>query len=121
MRLIQLLTDFQRLAREQSPASLTVELQQALLDFGTSSRDNLKCADNLVVGLSPSGYGRTSLGVLTKQSRVPVGHLMNVLEDLPMPPEIRNKFPDLTQTEWEACLRLQTLLSLLLTSAGSST
>lgn len=81
--------------------------KRALLDFGSETPDNLNCAEQLE--LDPS---RSAL-VLRKHG-IPISDLLNVAEDSDVPPSVREAFPLVTQAEWDAAMRLVTLILIAL-------
>ena len=51
--------------------------------------------------------------------KVPMAEIACALEDLPMPAELKNRFPDLSEADWDAYTRFCTLILSALTRRGS--
>ncbi len=88
-----------------SAEELTVDLRAALLDFASETPDNRNAADRLEVGsvgatVGPKLAGRSML----------LSDVAHAVEDLPVPGELKQSFPDLSEEDWEAFTRLTTLL-----------
>lgn len=86
---------------------LTEKIREALLIFGSETPDNRGCAERIEYGLSP-GDGMFGLRITGKP--IPLTDIAWALEDGPMPPNIREKFPALTDEDWDAATRLITLV-----------
>lgn len=99
-------------ASQDTPAAealigLTEKIREALLIFGSETPDNRACAERIEYGLSP-GDGMFGLRIAGKP--IPLTGIAWALEDGPMPPNIREKFPTLTEDGWDAATRLITLI-----------
>jgi hypothetical protein len=83
----------------------------AFLAAGSETPDNLSCTENVDYGaLSHAFYETKGLqGLRVKGSRIPLAALSHALEDIEMPGEIAQRFPDLTQEHWDAFLRVVTM------------
>ncbi|NVJ58870.1 MAG: hypothetical protein HWE27_00700 [Gammaproteobacteria bacterium] len=79
-------------------------LAQAILAYGSNTQDNQSCTSNLAVVASDTYKG---VGLLTG---VLLSELINSAEGCLIPEQVRNDYPELTQSQWDAALRICTLL-----------
>ena len=89
---------------------LLQDLRAALLAFGSETDDNRDAVENLRL---VARRGTTALGVAGTDAALV--DILNAMEDLPLPEELRTRFPGLNQSAWEASLRLTTLIMLAFT------
>ncbi len=87
--------------------ALTAQLRAALLALGSETPDNLNCANRIEIGNS----GGKICPMLRDHWLADIAH---TLEDEPMPDGVRTAFPDLAEQDWEAFMRLTTLLYIAL-------
>jgi hypothetical protein len=87
---------------------------RAFVQCGSETPDNVSCAKNVDYGpLSAKFHRATGLqGLRIKGSRIPLSALAHALEDLDLPKDISEQFPDLTNEQWSAFLRVVTMLLL---------
>ena len=80
------------------------QLHRLILDYGSETPDNLEAVNNItyIVNKYICGVG-TQSGILASD-------ILNSLEETSIPPEIKNKFPNLKKNEWEGILRYCTLV-----------
>jgi hypothetical protein len=85
---------------------------QAFLQFASDTPDNRSCAARIEYGSapSPSVSDRTIYGFKVKEKEIFVGHVLNELEAMEVPKEIYERFPDITRDEWEATIRIATMI-----------
>ncbi|WP_317933131.1 hypothetical protein [Halioxenophilus sp. WMMB6] len=88
-------------------------LSQAILAYGSSTDDNLACTANIAV-VQEEEY----IGLGTASGRLLSG-ITNSAEGCAIPAELQESYPDLTQAEWDALLRVCTLLLTDLERTGS--
>ena len=83
----------------------TRNLRQALLAIGSETPDNLQCVADLDFGPIEDGAG-----LRLSKLELPISDLAYELENLPLPAELKSRFPGLEERDWEAFGRLVTLL-----------
>ena len=91
----------------------TEELRRRLLDFGSETEDNLACARRVAMAadaLPGTGPSRGGLAVTVGETGVQVADVLNVAEGCPLPAQVAEYFPEFSQDDWDAVLRLATLL-----------
>ena len=84
---------------------LTKNLHDALLSFGSETPDNLSCVNNIEVG--SVGNNR---GLKLRNQNIFLSELAYELENTPMPEQMKEAFPKVIGEDWEAFMRLTTLL-----------
>ncbi len=87
----------------------TNKMQKAILDYGSETPDNIACADQLEVAAYQE-LDRTYHGIRLSHLGVGLSTLINAAEGCPIPDQLKNQFPTISQAEWDAVLRLCTLL-----------
>jgi len=85
-------------------------LRAALLAFGSETDDNRHAVENLRL---VARRGTVAIGVVGVDTALV--DILNVMEDLPLPVEVRTRIRGLNQSAWEASLRLTTLILLAFT------
>ena len=89
---------------------LTQDLRRAFCDFGSETPDNLNCASRICVGaVGPD------VGLKFRRHPVLFADVAHVLEDEPIPPAVKECYPELEPDDWNAFTRLTTLFYSLLT------
>lgn len=110
--LIELLLGIRR--ENVSAADATRLLRERLIAVGSATPDNVNCASLLEVGhVRNEVVGQESLCIKVKGREISVSDVVHRLEGLPMPPGIRRGFPELTGSEWNAGVRVTTLVMLM--------
>lgn len=119
-----------RRAGDGPPSSRTEALRRALLDYGSETEDNLAAAQRLALEVdttphdaSPAGVPglaglAAAVGSGADGARVQVADVLNAAEGCPVPEQVAEALPELTQEDWDAVLRLATLL---FTAAAAAT
>ena len=97
---------------------LTERLRRALLDFGSETPDNRTMADGLRIGQGQQD-GTPAFGPTLGQSDVLVAEFAWAVEDLPMPLHLKQRFPELSNADWDTYTRFCTLVMSALTRRGS--
>jgi hypothetical protein len=92
---------------------LLQDLRAALLAFGSETEDNRHAVECLELVVR-----RTTRVVGVRGAEAALVDIVNAMEDLPVPDEMRIRFPGLDQTAWEASLRVMTLILLAFTPEG---
>ena len=103
------LTVLQQIAEHPgNNAKLTTDLRTALLTFASHTPDNIACSKHIEIGTVGDETG------LKLQNTKPLcADIAHILEDIDMPEAIKQAFPQLTPTDWDAFTRLTTLIYLL--------
>lgn len=86
---------------------------QELLNFGSETPDNLNCADHIEFGRFTLNE-QTRVGLKIRKKNIPISLLMNVLENMTLPQEVKDHYPELEEYEWDAVTRVITLLLIAL-------
>lgn len=103
--------------RRRRADAVSHALKDAILRFGSETDDNRNCVDSLEFArLRPPSYqpGSTIRGLRLKGTALAISEVLNSLENLPAPSQLRHEFPEMSEKHWNAITRLATLLSLLL-------
>jgi hypothetical protein len=93
-------------------AEFTGEFLDAFLRLGSETPDNVNAAQRIEYGPTgassdtPDGYA----GIKLKDCDILLTDIAHAIEDLPLPPEVRAYYPDLTQADWAAATRTITML-----------
>jgi uncharacterized protein (DUF433 family) len=85
-------------------------LMQAFLDYGSETEDNLNGFYHIEYGPVPVLEGHVPrLGFKIKGKDITISDILNGIEDIEIPPYIKEHFPDLTADEWSAATRIATM------------
>ena len=90
--------------------------KQLFLAFSSETSENINGLKQIEYGkVLNKASGKITIGVKVKNKNILVSDIMNAIEDLEDVPEtIKEYFPDLTNTEWQAATRVITVLLLFL-------
>jgi uncharacterized protein (DUF433 family) len=94
--------------REENPR-IDQEFKEALLSFGSATEDNTRCVEHVKVG----GSSNSGRGFSLRGSDIAVSDILHTVEGEPIPKVVVERFPGVTQEDWDAVLRLSTLLFIL--------
>lgn len=88
-------------------------VMQAFLEFGSATPDNQAAYDLIEFGTAENSDNPyvVSFGFKLKDKAIFVTDLLNELESLPMPESIKEKYVDLTEDEWQALMRVATMIN----------
>lgn len=100
------------------PRALESELTSTWLAYGSETEDNLTAVARVGVSSVPMFGDRIVVGPALKEHAVLVSDVLNRAEESEIPEAVREGYPELSQTDWQAVMRLATLI---LTSFESST
>ena len=89
---------------------LTGRFRQALLIFSSHSDENAACADELDVGPFSQMDGTVEAGVRVRALGRMVSNVLWNAEGCPIPIQLKEAIPEITQQQWDASLRFATLL-----------
>lgn len=106
-----------------STEARTEDLRRRLLEFGSETEDNLACARRVAMAADTgpgAGPSRGGLAVTVGETGARIVDVLNVAEGCPIPAQVAEYFPDLSQDGWDATLRLATLLFAATSTASRS-
>lgn len=81
------------------------EFRRTLLDFASETPDNLACAAQIEIGAVDD-----ETGIKLRNTNALFGDLAHALEEMPTPTVVLERFPGLTDQEWQAFTRVTTLI-----------
>ncbi|MBE2192610.1 MAG: hypothetical protein IAE83_00365 [Anaerolinea sp.] len=88
-------------------------LMNAFLNFGSRTPDNLECFENLQYSVGKDrDRSKKIAGFRLKSGEVFVSEILNYLEGIEIPEQIMVRFPKLSRAEWNAVLRMATMMFL---------
>jgi hypothetical protein len=103
---------------KSSPTHFGASMMQQLFEKAPETDDNLNCRQHIEYGyVEGRDYAKGGIyGLKVKGSNLLVSDIMNVVEDLEIPPEVHAEYASLTLMEWEAVTRLMTMILVSLES-----
>lgn len=93
-------------------ARIAVRFHEAFLQFGSAGEDNINCLNQIEVGSLANGGGAKAGLRLAGRDDVSLTDLLWTAEGCAIPAEVRHAYPDLSQAQWDAALRMATVLCL---------
>lgn len=95
---------------------LSDDLMRSFLDFGFETPDNLNCYDHIEVGwIHDRQFGpRSVYGLKLRDETVLVSDIIHLIEDMDLPDSVKDYYPELTENQWSAILRMATMVLLAL-------
>ncbi|MFI0371830.1 hypothetical protein ACH35V_28540 [Actinomadura sp. 1N219] len=102
-------------AAKGDPDGRTEKFREALLAFGSSTEDNLAAAERVAFKTLPR-FGGTQTELALRSADVFLSEVTNFAEETEIPDSIRNEFPEMDQKDWEAVMRVATLVFIALKS-----
>jgi len=101
----ELLASLIRIAQDSSlPNDRYDSFSKCFLDYGSDTTDNLACIDRLTLGESDGSFS------LILKSGELVSDILNTAEGCNIPQQVQDSYPNLTQEQWDAVLRLSTIV-----------
>lgn len=99
------------------------KLMQAFLDFGSETECNLNCAAQIEYGLvTDQPYGPPQMyGLKLKQKNILISDIAWMIEGSDIPPDVQEKFPELTTQDWNAVTRMLTMVAIALERSATDT
>ena len=89
------------------------QLMKAFLNFGSETDDNMNCFRHVEYGRVDRVYRpKPFYGLKVKGKKISLVDVMHMVEDLDLPTEIAEQYPDLTKDEWSAITRMVTMILL---------
>lgn len=106
-------------ATEIELAALNRRFREAFLNFGSETPDNKSCIKSLKVGLIDDGTSahRPTVGLRVTGRNWALSTVLNAAEGCPIPAQLSADFPALTQDQWDAVMRMATMMALTLQGA----
>lgn len=91
-------------------------LRQIFLEMGSETPSNLSCLEHIEYGMvDRSEFGKKDLhGLKLRGKNTLLSEVMNAIENVELPSEVKEQFPDLTIDEWDATTRMITMVLLSL-------
>jgi len=88
------------------------ELMQIFREIGSETPDNLNCCAHIDYGIvSERQFGPSKiLGLKIKDKDILLSDVLNTVEDLELPSQVREYFPNLSLDEWRAVARMMTMI-----------
>lgn len=77
----------------------------ALLDYASETPDNVASIEKIEIGKVEVDK-RLYSGLKIKGKNILLSEIMHGIENMSMPADIKEQFPNLTQQEWEAATRI---------------
>ena len=96
-----------------STTSLSDDIRRIFLKIGSETDDNLNCCEHIEYGAVRKSFSSKNFyGLKVKGKNLLISEVMNAVEDLEIPQEVKAYFPDLTGNEWSAVTRMITMILL---------
>lgn len=93
----------------QDPETKDQEFVCALMRFGSDTDDNAQCVDRVGIGCFQDAAGKWRIGPKLRNAEISVADLLNRVEGMPIPPQLTEEYPSVSQEDWDAVLRLAVL------------
>jgi len=96
-----------------SASDLSSDLMEAMLSYGSETEDNLNCSQHIQFGLCQVNLfnkPESIYGLKVKAKDILLADVLNVVENLGVPSVVKKEFPELTSEEWDAIMRMVTLI-----------
>ncbi len=99
-----------RSAKHENAPLINERFKQAVLSFGSETEDNLSCIEKVGYGFSRNIYNNSVRGLMFRDSEIPLSEVFNYAEVSVVPDCVKQEFPELSDQEWQAALRLFVLI-----------
>ncbi len=90
------------------------QVMQAFLEFGSDTPDNRMCWERIEFGSveedGPPWIPSVSYVFKVKNKSIYVRDILNRMEELPIPSEIAEAYPELDEEEWSAIMRIALMI-----------
>lgn len=93
-----------------SADQLDAAFVRSLLDFGSETDDNTRSTARVGVRELVGPGGKRRLGLALRHGDIPLADIVNAAEGSALPPSIAEDYPSVSQEDWDAILRLTTLI-----------
>jgi hypothetical protein len=97
-----------------SESALDAEFVRSLLAFGSETDDNRSCVDRVGIRRLHRTGEPDAVGLALRSKPVLVSEIVNLAEGSVVPAFLRKAIPDIQQEDWDAALRVATLILLSL-------
>jgi len=105
------LSEFIRLRKRKERLPLVNKIfKEALFSYGSETEENISCIEEIEYREITERDGRISRGLFLRSSGFSLPDVLNFAENTPIPDRVSEEFPDLTQKEWDAIIRLAVLV-----------
>lgn len=94
------------------------ELKMAFLSDGSETPDNLEAIEHFDFGICQNERGEIE-GFKVKDKNIMISDVINALEGIELPKQVKEFIPDLNQEDLDAALRLATMILVSLENWGS--
>ena len=95
---------------EETARQFTEKLHQAFLSFASETEDNVDCIGRIAIAEQKTDEGSSELRPVLKSNGVLLVDMAWALEEIDLPDEIKQQYPEATQQDWEAFTRFTTVL-----------
>ncbi|HBE67364.1 MAG TPA: hypothetical protein DDW52_04370 [Planctomycetaceae bacterium] len=91
--------------------TLAEQFRAAFLRYGSQTDDNTSCMDAISVGRTNDGTSakRRKIGYTFENLDANVADILHSAEGCQIPEQVERDYPDITQHQWDAALRLATV------------
>jgi hypothetical protein len=98
---------------------LRENFRTAFVQQGYSTSENSECMQFITVGQTNDGTSlrRPTIGYCLVDTDINISDIMNAAEGCPMPQQVADQCPKLTQSHWDASLRMATMFFVALQGA----
>ncbi|TMQ91628.1 hypothetical protein ETD83_30085 [Actinomadura soli] len=96
------------------PEALTETFREALQAFGSNTEDNVAAAQRVVFKALQRDGGGTATALALNSTNASLADVLNAAEGTEIPDSVRDAFPELDQEDWDAVLRVATLVLIAL-------
>lgn len=91
------------------------ELMLSFLKFGSDTPDNVNCYQHIEFGVAHEAndaHQVRTAGLKVRGKAIFVSDVLNILEGIEPPDAVKEAYPDLTSSEWEAVMRMATMVAI---------
>ena len=96
------------------------EFKMAFLSAGSETPDNLEAIKHFDFGICKNGRGKIE-GFKVNDKHLMISDVINALEGITLPKQVKELIPDLNQEDLDAALRLTTMILVSLENRESGT
>jgi hypothetical protein len=93
---------------EQDLELLNQELEKGFFAMGSETPDNVNCMNHVEYGLTSDKPWGHEFGFKIKGKDISLSDIINWAEEIPN--GVKEDFPDLTQEEYDACIRMVAMI-----------
>src|SRR4051812_5614900 len=89
--------------------TINIQFKTALLDYASETPDNTASIGHIEIG-KVEVDAKVYSGLKIRGKNILLSDIMYGIENMSMPAQIQEQFPELTQQEWEAATRIMFLM-----------